>query len=179
VSHKSNLPNASWLPKLESGTRFRNSGLETAAAADTQTWSSALEAQFGLITTPALADAPPAETSADEVQALRDQLAYYQHFDDLIRDNVARSAELFRAAFAAKTEANPEPTAASDPVMVAVEVEQRVAAERVHMQHVLMSLMDEATYMQQRSDVLIQRLAEALTELSLLIPDEDEPVAGA
>ena len=43
----------------------------------------------------------------------------------------------------------------------------------------LMSLMDEATYVQQRADVLIQRLAEALTELANHLPEEDEPVSGA
>jgi hypothetical protein len=47
------------------------------------------------------------------------------------------------------------------------------------MQHILLSLMDEATYLQQRADGLIQHLAEALTELASYLPDEDEPVSGA
>jgi hypothetical protein len=42
-----------------------------------------------------------------------------------------------------------------------------------------MSLMDEATFLHQRSDALIQRLAEALTEMAPTSNEADEPVSGA
>ena len=112
------------------------------------------------------------------VATLRAKLAYYEHFDDLIRENISRSADLFKAAFAARNGVSLVSGAAAEEE-IAAEVDRRLYAERVHAQHVLMSLMDEATYVQQRADTLIQRLAEAITELANLIPEEDEPVSGA
>ena len=154
-------------PSAATGTENRSSN-----------WTSELEAQFGLVTVPGVQD--DAQTPEDVIANLRERLAYYEHFDDLIRDNVARSAELFRAAYSAKSSSQPvaiENEFAAE--TIAARVDQRVYAERQHMQHILMSIMDEATYLQQRSDGLIQRLAEALTELGNLMPDEDEPVSGA
>jgi hypothetical protein len=180
VSQKTNAPFASWLPRLSAENITLESPPQTASAAEVRSsdWTSELEAQFGLVAAPAVREDVQ---SADEVIAsLRERLAYYEHFDELIRDNVARSAELFKAAYSAKSASQPiaiENEFAAE--TIAARVDQRVYAERQHMQHILMSIMDEATYVQQRSDALIQRLAEALTELANLMPDEDEPVSGA
>jgi hypothetical protein len=62
---------------------------------------------------------------------------------------------------------------------VSLEAERRVTAERTHVVNILHTLMDEATFLHQRSDALIQRLAEALTELSPQADEDDEPVSGA
>jgi hypothetical protein len=139
-----------------------------------QDWSSALESQFGLT-------APVVKVEPEEsIAALKERLAYYEHFDDLIRDNIARSSALFEAVFAERDKARKvQSDAESTMSAVAAEADRRVAAERQHVQHILMSLMDEATFLHQRSDALIQRLAEALTEMAPTSNEADEPVSGA
>jgi hypothetical protein len=184
------------LPRLNAGQRF-TSGTETTTVATqepvavldepapaernrnnllVQDWSSALETQFGL-TAP---EPTQASERDDSVAVLRDRLAYYEHFDDLIRENIARSAALFQAVFAEREKARKvQAEAESTMNAVSMEADRRMTAERQHIQHVLMSLMDEATFLHQRSDALIQRLAEALTELAPVSNEDDEPVAGA
>jgi hypothetical protein len=161
-----------------------------------QAWTNELESQFGLTTSdpvdtapetaaeqvevipaPPVAEATPAAESTDD---LKERLAYYEHFDALIRDNIARSAELFQAVFAERhrdrtTQTENETTLAQ----VAAEAERRIANEHAHVTNILMSLMDEATYLHQRSETLIQRLAEALTEIAPQSDEESEPVSGA
>jgi hypothetical protein len=198
VSDEKTTSARGWLPSLNAGQRFR-SGIRTEpegeqvatveqpesepAAVDrnrnhllVQDWSSALESQFGLS-----APESPVSESADETMAtLRERLAYYEHFDDLIRDNIARSAALFQAVFEEREKARKvQAEAESTMNAVSVEAERRAEAERQHVQNILMSLMDEATFLHQRSDALIQRLAEALTEMAPQSDEGDEPVAGA
>lgn len=107
-----------------------------------------------------------------ELAKLRERLAYYEAFDALINENVARSAELFRSiqdererlrAEAARWQATRE-------AAVAEEVERRLAAERARTQAMLNALMDEATHLQRQIDGLIQRLAEAITESTVPSP---------
>jgi len=141
-----------------------------------QDWSSALETQFGLT-----APEPESEPETGEsVATLKEKLAYYEHFDALIKDNISRSAALFQEVFAEREKARAlQGEAESTMNAVAIEAERRVEAERTHVQHILMSLMDEATDLHQRSDALIQRLAEALTEMAPQSYEDDEPVSGA
>ena len=104
-----------------------------------------------------------------ELALLRQRLAYYEAFDSLINDNVARSAELFRSLNderermrqeAARLQAEREST-------IAQEAELRLAAERQRTHALLMSLMDEASHMQRQIDGLIQRIAEAITNTAV------------
>ena len=197
MSDDTPFPSRNWLPMLNAGERFstatdtRTATVEPETVADeaeqapvernrnhllAQDWSSALESQFGLTAPEPVAPSEPAESIA----ALKERLAYYEHFDDLIRDNVSRSAALFQAVFAERDKARKiQADAESTMSAVAAEADRRVAAERQHVQHILMSLMDEATFLHQRSDALIQRLAEALTEMAPTSNESDEPVSGA
>jgi hypothetical protein len=195
VSDDTPFPSRSWLPTLNAGDRFSTTTEEKTAIVEpvavldepervpaernrnhllAQDWSSALESQFGLT-------APVVTGETEEsVAALRERLAYFEHFDDLIRDNIGRSAALFQAVFAERDKARKvQADAESTMSAVAVEADRRVAAERQHVQNILMSLMDEATFLHQRSDALIQRLAEALTEMAPTSDETDEPVSGA
>lgn len=195
MSDDSPFPSRSWLPTLNAGDRFttatetKTATVEQVATVDeaapepaernrnhllAQDWSSALESQFGLT-------APVVKVEPEEsIAALKERLAYYEHFDDLIRDNIARSSALFEAVFAERDKARKvQSDAESTMSAVAAEADRRVAAERQHVQHILMSLMDEATFLHQRSDALIQRLAEALTEMAPTSNEADEPVSGA
>ena len=195
MSDDTPFPSRSWLPTLNAGDRFSTTTEEKTAIVEpvavldepeqipaernrnhllAQDWSSALESQFGLT-------APVVTGETEEsVAALRERLAYFEHFDDLIRDNIGRSAALFQAVFAERDKARKvQADAESTMSAVAVEADRRVAAERQHVQNILMSLMDEATFLHQRSDALIQRLAEALTEMAPTSDVTDEPVSGA
>ena len=147
-------------------------------------WSAELQSQFGITSTPAPeTDEPVAQaepTADDTIAELRNRLAYYEHFDSLIKDNIARSADLFKAVFAEREKIRGERREVeSDVLSMTAEIERRMNAERSHTQQILLSLMEEATYLQQRADSLIQRIAEAITEASVRPDEDDEPVAGA
>lgn len=148
-------------------------------------WSAELESQFGITATPSPESNEPevaAELTGDaaRIAELQDRLAYYEHFDSLIKDNIARSADLFEAVFAEREKVRSERRVIeSDVLSMTAEIEMRMNAERQHTQQILMSLMDEATFLQQRADSLIQRIAEAITEASARPDDDDEPVSGA
>jgi hypothetical protein len=108
-----------------------------------------------------------------ELAILRERLAYYEAFDSLINDNVARSAELFRSVSdereRLRAEAAQHQLAVED--AAEQEVERRIAAERQRTQAMLMSLMDEASRMQRQIDGLIQRIAQAITESAVRLPE--------
>jgi hypothetical protein len=159
-------------------------------------WTNELESQFGLTTSETVAAAPEATVmqaepvvavptadpgrAGESVGDLKERLAYYEHFDALIRDNISRSAELFQAVFAERQQSRTEQTRSETTLaQVAAEAERRIATEHAHVTNILLSLMDEATYLHQRSEALIQRLAEALTEIAPQAEEDNEPVSGA
>ena len=144
-----------------------------------QDWSSALEAQFGL-TAPEEAAPDESAESEDSVAALKERLAYYEHFDALIKDNISRSAALFQAVFAERESARSVKAEAESTMnAVSIEAERQVESERTHVQHILMSLLEDATFLHQHADTLVQRISEALTEIAPQSNEDDEPVAGA
>lgn len=144
-----------------------------------QDWSSALEAQFGLTTpeTEPTAIVPDAEPS---VAALQERLAFYEHFDALIKDNISRSAALFQAVYTERQNARTARAEAEAAMnAVSVEAERRVEAQRTHVQHILASLMEDATALRRHSEAVMQRIAEAMTEIAPQSNEDDEPVVGA
>jgi hypothetical protein len=104
-----------------------------------------------------------------ELALLRDRLAYYEAFDSLINDNVARSAELFRSLNDERERMRQEATRlqAERESTIAQEAERRLTAERQRTHALLMSLMDEASQMQRQIDGLIQRIAVAITDTTV------------
>jgi ABC-type phosphate transport system auxiliary subunit len=115
-----------------------------------------------------------------ELAALRERLAYYEAFDTLINDNVSRSAELFRPVNEERERLRAEAARwhAAAEAAGAQEAERRLAAERSRTQTILMSLMDEATGMQRQIDSIIQRIAEAITESTVRLPEaNNEPTS--
>ena len=205
MSDHNSTPNRGWLPTLNAGERFPESdpeqtrttvvpatfGQDVTEAQErirenllVQDWPSALEAQFGLSSPNQATETVPVadeeSVAGESIESLKERLAYYEHFDSLIRDNVSRSAALFQAVFAEREKVRfQDETSFRAADSIAAEIETRVHAERLHTQHILMSLMDEATYLQQRADTLIQRLAEAITEMATYDITDDEPVSGA
>lgn len=104
-----------------------------------------------------------------ELAQLRERLAYYEAFDALINDNVARSAELFRSLTDERERMRREAARllAEREAAVAQEAERRLAVERARTHATLMALMDEASQMQRQIDGLIQRIAEAITDTTV------------
>lgn len=100
-----------------------------------------------------------------ELALLRERLAYYEAFDALISENVARSAELFRSLNEERERMRREAARlqAERESMIAQEAERLIAAERQRTQQMLMALLDEASQMQRQIDGLIQRIATAIT----------------
>ena len=122
MSDRDNNPGKGWLPTLDAGQRFPAHAAELTAASTegaaptesepqssdgsresllVQDWPSALETQFGL-SSPLHSVEPeflsePEILTPESLESMQDRLAYYEHFDSLIKDNVSRSAALFHA----------------------------------------------------------------------------------
>lgn len=122
---------------------------------------------------PVEAVAAPAPDVAAEMAALRDRVAYFESFEQLITDNVQRSGELFRALYAEREKIRSEAARNSEEIAAAatLEAERLLANERQRSQATLMSLMDEASRMQRQIDALIQKIAEGITESTVRMPE--------
>ena len=119
---------------------------------------------------PAAATVVPVIEERDaELAALRERLAYYEAFDALISDNVARSAEMFRSAIDERERVRSHAVQwqLETEARMSEEVERFPALERERTQALLASLLEEATRMQCQIDGLIQRLAEAITDAAV------------
>lgn len=194
MSHQEPGAARGWLPTLDADRRLRSRfktdefdhepevddpPAERVASPD---WAEALESQFGLRSTDHRAvrrqETPSAEQ--EHIASLQERLAYYENFDVLIKDNIARSAELFQEVFTERAKARAAQEDAESLInAVSAEAERRLSAERQHMQRILTALMDEARFLQQRSDSLVQRVAEAITEMTAFHDEDDAPVSGA
>lgn len=104
-----------------------------------------------------------------ELASLRERLAYYDAFDTMINDNVARSAELFRTLSdeRERMRADAERRLAEQETVALQETERRLTEERARVHATLMGLMNDASHMQRQIDGLIQRIAEAITETTV------------
>ena len=118
---------------------------------------------------------PPSESSdvardrADDIEQLRERLAFYESFDQLIQDNITRAGALLREAAARKSEG--ELALRSS----AAEFEQKQLAERVNYRRIFSSLLDEVTTVQQNVERLARQVADALDDLEAIIPAAGEP----
>ena len=104
-----------------------------------------------------------------ELAALRERLAYYEGFDALINDNVARSAELIRSVSEERERLRSQAIQwqLETESRMTEEVERYLAGERERTHAMLTALMDDATGMQRQIDGLIQRLSQAISETAV------------
>ena len=104
-----------------------------------------------------------------ELAALRERLAYYEGFDALINDNVARSAELIRSVGEERERLRSQAIQwrLETESRMTEEVERYLAGERERTHAILTALMEDATRMQRQIDGLIQRLSQAITETAV------------
>jgi hypothetical protein len=117
-----------------------------------------------------LTEAPVIDAGDRDAQLalLRERLAFYEAFDSLIQDNVARSAELFRSLFEERERAKAEAAnqRAELEANVVLQAERTLAGERERYHLTLLSLMDDASAAQRQIDGLIQRLAHAIGDVA-------------
>jgi hypothetical protein len=99
-----------------------------------------------------------------EIGRLRERLAFYQSFESLIQDNIARSGDLLRQAMEMREGAASEIAAAQ-----AEAVRQR-AEDRSRYRIHFSAMLDELTALQGQAERLARRLTTALDEIELDLP---------
>ncbi|MDP9370740.1 MAG: hypothetical protein M3Q03_21145, partial [Chloroflexota bacterium] len=92
----------------------------------------------------------------EQLARAQERLAFYEGFDRLIQDNIARSAELMREAMDLRERAQFEIAQGH------AEAERRVQTEREKQRLVFTSLLDELAEVQQSADRVARRVSQAL-----------------
>jgi hypothetical protein len=110
--------------------------------------------------------APP--QPADDIEQLRERLAFYESFDQLIQDNISRAGALLREAATKKSEGDLALRTAG------AEFERKQLAERTTYRRIFSSLLDEVTSVQQNVERLARQVADALDDLESVIPAAGE-----
>ncbi len=95
----------------------------------------------------------------EQLARAQERLAFYEGFDRLIQDNIARSAELMREAMDLRERAQFEIAQGH------AEAERRVQTEREKQRLVFTSLLDELGEVQQSADRVARRVSQALEEI--------------
>lgn len=102
-------------------------------------------------------------SAAQEIERLRDRLTYYESFDRLIQENIARSGELMRDALDLRERTQAELTRERKEVERSRrETERRMEAERTSHRAVLAGLVDELDTVRESAERLTRRVAEAV-----------------
>lgn len=117
-----------------------------------------------------------ATPSADEheIERLRERVTFYESFDRLIQENIARSGDLLRQAVEMRENAEREMAQAR------ATATRELTAERERYRQTLAGLLGEVTRLQQQVTRLEQRLSESLDTLDTERPAEpSEPPAPA
>jgi hypothetical protein len=111
-----------------------------------------------------LSRSPAGDDKDDEIARLRERLAFYQSFEGLIQDNIARSGELLRQAMEMRESAATEIAAAQ------AEAERRRVDDRARYRLHFTAMLDELTALQGQTERLARRLTSALDEIEADLP---------
>lgn len=117
----------------------------------------------------------PAQSSEsdpdEELTRLRERLAFYESFDQLIQDNVSRAGSLLREAAAKHQDSELAIRTTT------ARFEERQLAERVEYRKIFSGLLDDITTVQQNVERLARQVADALDDLESVIPAAGETAA--
>lgn len=117
----------------------------------------------------------PAQSSGsdpdEELMRLRERLAFYESFDQLIQDNVSRAGNLLREAATRHQDSELAIRTTT------AQFEQRQLAERVEFRKIFSGLLDDITTVQQNVERLARQVADALDDLEAVIPAAGETAA--
>jgi hypothetical protein len=114
----------------------------------------------------------PTTEEPDEVSRLRERLAFYESFDQLIQENIGRAGELMRQAMDLRETASLEVAAAR------TEAERDRTADRVRYRSLFGEMLDEVTALQGQAERLARRLTDALDDVEAALPP-GAPAVGA
>ena len=106
------------------------------------------------------AAAGTASDPAADLERARERLAFYDSFDRLIQDNIARSGDLLRQAMTLRESATQELAEAR------ADLELRAAAAGASQRAVLVDLRDELLELQQRVVHLMRRVGDGIEDLN-------------
>jgi hypothetical protein len=117
------------------------------------------------------AQAQPASPSGDpEIDRLKERLAFYESFDQLIQSNVSQAGSLLREAIDLRESAS----ASTDSARRQIETERNEDRERYRA--LFSAMLDEITTLQGQAERLARRLTDAIDKLeSELGPGEEFP----
>jgi hypothetical protein len=108
-----------------------------------------------------------AEREADIAQ-LKDRLAFYESFDQLIQENITRAGDLLREAAAKRSETELALRSTT------AEIERKQLEERVQYRRVFSGLLDQIQTVQQNVERLAREVSDALDDLEAVIPAQGE-----
>jgi len=111
-----------------------------------------------------LSRSPTGDDTDAEIARLRERLAFFQSFEGLIQDNIARSGELLRQAMEMRESANVEIAAAQ------AEAARQRADDRSRYRIHFSAMLDELTALQGQAERLAHRLTLALDEIESDLP---------
>jgi hypothetical protein len=109
------------------------------------------------------ATGPLAERDA-EILKLRQRLEFYESFDQVIQENVARAGDLLRDAATMREQAG------SSLGVARREMEEHRIAERADFRALLSGLLDDVTTLQGHAERLARNVADALDDLEASLP---------
>jgi hypothetical protein len=99
-----------------------------------------------------------------ELTKLKERLGFYESFDQIIQDNVARAGELLRHAATMRENAEESLSMAKQ------EIEQSRITERQDFRALLSGLLDDVTTMQVQVERLARKVADALDDIESTLP---------
>src|SRR5262245_50963112 len=114
-----------------------------------------------------LSRSPAGDDRDAELTRLRERLAFYQSFEGLIQDNIARSGDLLRQAM------DMLESAAADVAAAQADAARQRADDRSRYRILFSAMLDELTALQGQAERLARRLTSALDELELDLPIGD------
>ncbi len=107
----------------------------------------------------------PIGSLEEQLARTQERLVFYEGFDRLIQDNIARSAELMREAMDLRERAQREIAQGH------AQAERRILTEREKQRLVFTSLLDELAEVQQSAERVARRMTQALEEIGAALPE--------
>jgi len=99
-----------------------------------------------------------------EIAKLKERLGFYESFDQIIQENVARAGDLLRHAVSVRENADEAVSSATK------ELEQKRLSERQEQRALLSGLLDDVTTMQVHVERLARKVADAIDDIEATLP---------
>lgn len=105
-------------------------------------------------------------SEAAEIARLRERLTFYESFDRLIQENIARSGDLMREAIELRERTHAELARAREELEQSrKQAEEQLQAERQSQRRIFASLVEELSAVQESAERLTRRVSEAVSQI--------------